>query len=168
MEALSRRPSLLQLAIVATCSSALATADHRDVAQPVHDPEVLKVVAPRYPEIARRAIDAKTREPIGGEVLVEAELAQDGVVATTRVIRGHPLLTFEAQEAVQRWQFGRTGVRTITLTCRFRSLPACSKPETSALFIPPFTVEVAAARLLPIVHDSPEPTCPPIELAESP
>ena len=55
-------------------------------------------VSPHYPELARRMT-------IGGVVKIEALVAADGKVKTTKVIGGHPLLIQAALDAVRRWRY---------------------------------------------------------------
>src|SRR3954465_661451 len=60
--------------------------------------KVLKQVAPVYSEIARRA-------NITGTVKVEVTIAPNGVVKSTKLVGGSPLLADSALEAVKSWKY---------------------------------------------------------------
>jgi TonB family protein len=53
---------------------------------------------PDYPMIARLA-------HIQGQVILQAVIAKDGAVSTTRVLRGNRLLRGAAEEAVRQWLY---------------------------------------------------------------
>jgi TonB family protein len=53
---------------------------------------------PSYPMIARLA-------HIEGQVILQAVIAKDGTVSTTRVLRGNRLLRGAAEDAVRRWLY---------------------------------------------------------------
>jgi len=55
-------------------------------------------VEPIYP---REALEQR----IGGEVLLQAIVAQDGTVHDVKVVKGHPLLARAAIEAVSQWRY---------------------------------------------------------------
>jgi TonB family protein len=55
-------------------------------------------VVPAYPDVARSA-------HITGKVKIEAVIAADGHVASTRIVGGSPLLVNAAVEALQKWRF---------------------------------------------------------------
>lgn len=55
-------------------------------------------VVPAYPDIARNA-------HITGRVKIEALIAADGHVISTRVVGGSPVLVNAAMEALQKWRF---------------------------------------------------------------
>ena len=55
-------------------------------------------VAPVYPDIARRM-------SISGTVKLVVVVAPTGVVKSTKVLGGHPLLVSAAEEAVKKWKF---------------------------------------------------------------
>jgi protein TonB len=54
--------------------------------------------APDYPPLARRL-------KVTGKVKIEATIAADGHVTTTRVIGGSPVLVSSAVEALKKWRF---------------------------------------------------------------
>ena len=54
--------------------------------------------APDYPPLARRL-------KVTGKVKIEATIAADGHVTTTRVIGGSPVLVDSAVEALKKWRF---------------------------------------------------------------
>jgi TonB family protein len=60
--------------------------------------KVRSKVVPAYPDIARTA-------HVTGKVKVEATIAPDGHVESTRVVGGSPVLVNAAVEALQRWRF---------------------------------------------------------------
>ncbi len=55
-------------------------------------------VVPAYPDIARAA-------HITGKVKIEATIAADGHVESTKVVGGSPVLVNAAIEALQKWRF---------------------------------------------------------------
>lgn len=55
-------------------------------------------VMPDYPELAKRM-------NIAGHVKIDATIAADGHVASTKVIGGSPLLVNAALDAVRKWRF---------------------------------------------------------------
>ncbi|MBZ5701711.1 MAG: energy transducer TonB [Acidobacteriia bacterium] len=72
-------------------------------------------VAPTYPELARRM-------NISGKVKLEVVVTPDGLVRTSRVIGGHPLLVNAAQSAVKEWKFAPgTEETTVVVTFEFKS-----------------------------------------------
>ena len=60
--------------------------------------KVKKQVPPVYPEIARRA-------NIRGTVKIEAVIAKNGSIKSTKVVGGHPLLADAAEKAVKQWVY---------------------------------------------------------------
>ena len=62
------------------------------------DRKVTSRVAPSYPELAKKM-------HIHGVVRVEAVVRANGVVKSTRVLGGNPVLVEAATEAVARWKF---------------------------------------------------------------
>jgi protein TonB len=67
----------------------------------IRQPQKTHHVAPLYPEIARSA-------RVGGVVILEAILAEDGTVRDVRVLRSIPLLDAAAVTAVREWRFTPT------------------------------------------------------------
>lgn len=63
----------------------------------VEPPRKLKNVAPRYPDIARGRVQ--------GRVVLEADVDERGIVASTRVLRSIPPLDPAAIEAVHQWEY---------------------------------------------------------------
>jgi TonB family protein len=59
---------------------------------------VVRKVAPKYPEIARRM-------SISGTVKVIAVVEADGKVRSVEAAGGHPLLIQAAQAAISQWKF---------------------------------------------------------------
>jgi protein TonB len=64
----------------------------------VKPPQKIHHVAPVYPAIARSA-------RVGGIVILETTIAEDGSVQDVRVIRSIPLLDAAAVDAVRQWRF---------------------------------------------------------------
>ncbi len=60
--------------------------------------KVKSKTAPTYPELARRM-------NVIGKVKLEAVIAPDGHVKSTRVVGGHPLLVQTCQDALKEWKF---------------------------------------------------------------
>jgi len=69
-------------------------------------------VSPTYPELARKM-------NLAGTVKVEVVVAPNGVVKSTKVIGGHPVLVEPALDAVKRWRFEPAPADTTT-TVEFR------------------------------------------------
>jgi TonB family protein len=67
-------------------------------AQPHPDRRVITRVAPDYPELAKRM-------HIQGSVKLEVGVKADGIVKSTRVIGGNPVLVQAAADAVSKWKF---------------------------------------------------------------
>jgi len=59
---------------------------------------IVRKVAPKYPEIARRM-------SISGTVKVVAVVEPDGKVKSVEAAGGHPLLIQAAQAAISQWKF---------------------------------------------------------------
>jgi TonB family protein len=70
----------------------------RVCAQAHPDRKVLTKVLPNYPELARRM-------HLQGSVKMEAVVRPDGVVKSTRVIGGNPVLIQAAADALIKWRF---------------------------------------------------------------
>ncbi len=60
--------------------------------------KVRSKVVPAYPDIARAA-------HITGKVKIEATIAADGHVISTKVVGGSPLLVNAAMDALSKWRF---------------------------------------------------------------
>jgi TonB family protein len=60
--------------------------------------KVKSKTAPTYPELARRM-------NVAGKVKLEAVIAPDGHVKSSRVVGGHPLLVQTCQDALKEWKF---------------------------------------------------------------
>jgi len=65
---------------------------------PAKGRKVLYRSAPSYPDIAKKM-------HIQGTVKIEATVRANGIVKSTRVIGGSPVLVQAAVEAVSRWKF---------------------------------------------------------------
>ena len=70
----------------------------RRVGGAIAAPEKLINVPPIYPELARQ-----TR--VEDVIVLETVIDESGNVTSVRVLKGHPLLTQAAVDAVQRWKF---------------------------------------------------------------
>jgi periplasmic protein TonB len=67
----------------------------------VRAPQKVHHVAPSYPAIAQQA-------KIGGVVILEALIAEDGSVRDVKVLKSVPLLDAAATDAVRQWRFTPT------------------------------------------------------------
>jgi TonB family protein len=85
------------LAVVAITGFALVSAQQA-FAQPHPDRRVITKVEPAYPELAKRM-------HIQGSVKLEVGVKADGLVKSTRVIGGNPVLVQAATDAVSKWKF---------------------------------------------------------------
>jgi|RhiMetdeSRZDD1v2_1073273.scaffolds.fasta_scaffold88765_5 periplasmic protein TonB len=85
----------------------------------IRPPQKIVDVAPVYPLIARAA-------HVGGVVILEAVIAEDGSVRDVNVLRSIPLLDAAAVEAVRQWRFSPTLLNgepvpiVMTVTVAFR------------------------------------------------
>ena len=64
----------------------------------VKEPKRIGYVEPVYPEIAKNA-------KVSGMVIIEIQIAKDGSVAKTKLLRPAPLLDEAAVEAVKQWKY---------------------------------------------------------------
>lgn len=64
-------------------------------------------VSPMYPELARRM-------NLTGTVKVEVVIGPNGVVKSTKVIGGHPVLVEPALDAVKKWRYEPASEETTT------------------------------------------------------
>lgn len=85
------------LAVIAITGFAFVP-PQRASAQPHPDRRVITKVAPDYPELAKRM-------HLQGAVKLEVGVKADGVVKSTRVIGGNPVLVQAAADAVSKWKF---------------------------------------------------------------
>ena len=83
------RWSLRVLAGMVLATGLMAHAENRNV---------LKMVAPAYPELARRM-------HIAGAVHVSVTVAPDGSVTDVKALNGNQLLSGAAMDAVRKWKF---------------------------------------------------------------
>jgi len=67
----------------------------------VQESKLLKRVEPVYPDLARRA-------RVGGVVVLEVAVDENGNVTNLRILRGHPLLGDSAVQAVRQWKYAPT------------------------------------------------------------
>lgn len=92
-----RRGFTAFLATLALAGLALVPAQQVS-AQAHPDRKVITKVLPNYPELARRM-------HVQGSVKLEAVVRPDGVVKSTRVIGGNPVLLQPAADALIKWKF---------------------------------------------------------------
>jgi TonB family protein len=92
-----RRGVVTFLAVVAITGFAFVPAQ-QVFAQPHPDRRIISKVAPDYPELAKRM-------HLQGSVKLEVGVKADGVVKSTRVIGGNPVLVQAAADAVSKWKF---------------------------------------------------------------
>jgi protein TonB len=89
------------------------------VSDGIQPPVKLSDVRPEYPELAIRA-------GVEGVVIIECRVDTRGHVVDTRVLRGHPLLTRAALDAVRQWRYRPTLLNghpvsvIMTVTVRFQ------------------------------------------------
>jgi protein TonB len=92
-----RKPWLLIFLLAALFTAVLPTtvvrAQEGTIAR-----KVKSKVAPIYPELARKM-------SISGTVKVAVVVSATGVVKSTKVLGGHPLLVDAAVDAVRKWKF---------------------------------------------------------------
>ena len=86
---------LLGVALLLTTSSADAQTPS---SAPTSDRKIAARVAPIYPDLAKRM-------RLHGIVRVEAVVKPNGVVKSTRVLGGNPVLVDAALDAVSKWKF---------------------------------------------------------------
>jgi TonB family protein len=89
------------LAVGAPAASPAAAPNALQVAGAVQEANLLKKVAPAYPELARQA-------RIQGVVVLNAVIGKDGTVQSLSLVSGHPLLAPAALEAVKQWVYKPT------------------------------------------------------------
>jgi len=70
----------------------------QDATQDFAKRKVKTRVMPEYPQLAKRM-------NVSGKVKVEATIAADGHVTSTRVVGGSPLLVGAATDALKKWRF---------------------------------------------------------------
>jgi periplasmic protein TonB len=87
----------------------------------VQESKLMLKVVPVYPEIAIQAHAA-------GTVILEAEIDEEGNVASVKIVSGHPLLVNAAAQAVKQWKYSPTLLNgepqavlaTVTVVFRFK------------------------------------------------
>ena len=97
------RFAIFLLGVLAALFAGPARSQEEEVAEPfpiaVDEPaRVVRVVAPLYPEAARR-------EGVAGIVIVGARVGRDGRVRETRIVNSVPALDVAAARVVQRYEF---------------------------------------------------------------
>jgi len=90
-----RKAVLLPILILVACT-ALVAAQSSGTASA--ERKVTSRVAPAYPELARKM-------HLQGVVKIEAVVKPNGMVKSTRVLGGNPVLVDAATEAVSKWKF---------------------------------------------------------------
>lgn len=70
----------------------------QSVSSSASERKVVERVAPAFPELARRM-------HIHGTVKIEAVVRPNGLVKSTRVLGGNPVLVEAASDAVKKWKF---------------------------------------------------------------
>jgi TonB family protein len=114
---------------------------------------VASAVAPAYPVLA---VASNT----SGTVLIEVQVNPAGEVISARATDGHQLLRESAQNTARRWRFApvpvEMGSRTATLTFVFRIMPKETQAgELTAVFTPPYSVEVRHRPFEPVIDSDP-------------
>ncbi len=67
----------------------------------IKEPKKIKDAKPVYPPLAQTA-------KISGIVIIEAIIAKDGSIRDAKILRGLPMLTDAALEAVRQWRYTPT------------------------------------------------------------
>jgi TonB family protein len=93
-----RRGVILLSVVVMSLIAMLASAQNTSSSPPASDRKIASRIAPVYPDLARRM-------HIRGVVKVEAIVRANGVVKSTRVLGGNPVLVDAALDAVGKWKF---------------------------------------------------------------
>jgi periplasmic protein TonB len=75
----------------------------------VKEPQVLKLVPPVYPKLARNA-------RVRGTVVLEAIVTAEGKVAEIKVVSGHPLLVEAAIDCVKKWEYEPTRLNGVPIS----------------------------------------------------
>jgi hypothetical protein len=139
----TRAVALLAMATAtATARAESTTCPTSDAA--VHAP--VRVVAPRYPEMALQA-------RVQGLARIAVELAPSGAVVTTTTCRGIPMLADACGRASSQWRFPAVtdaANRTAVVDCNFIMGDADDPPVT---YVPPLQLEIRGFQpILSIVH----------------
>ena len=96
-----RRLGIAGLGFVLLLGGSLATspkAAAQDATQDFAKRKVKTRVTPEYPALAKKL-------NVSGKVKIEATIAADGHVTSTRVVGGSPLLVGAATDALKKWHF---------------------------------------------------------------
>jgi TonB family protein len=109
----------------------------------LEQPRVVRAVAAIYPHIAAVA-------GASGTITVDLEIYSTGAVKSVRLVNGLKILGKAAEQSASRWVFtpaSESGsLRSVRLTYVFKLMPSSAAPEDlSAVFDPPFRIEVRAA-----------------------
>ena len=89
-------PRLIIVFLLLLTAASAASAQDSDTSQGAR--QVVRKVAPVYPDLARRM-------RITGIVKLRATIAPDGSVKSIESVGGNPLLIKAAQEAVTKWKY---------------------------------------------------------------
>jgi TonB family protein len=92
---------LLALAVPPQAPSNEPPSEPRTVGGRIKEPRKIKSVPPKYPDDAKRA-------GIAGVVILECTISPKGEVAAVKVLKGLPLLSEAAVEAVRKWRYTPT------------------------------------------------------------
>jgi TonB family protein len=115
-------------------------------AQTTDDVAVVAAVAPVYPAIAAAAHAL-------GDVTIDVKIDASGNVTSADPVHGHPLLRAVSVAAARRWKFAPAKEskvdRTVQLTFTFLETKTnVPDNERTAVFLPPYKVEVAGPYLV--------------------
>ena len=114
-------------------------------AQETGDVGVVAAVAPVYPPIAAAA-------HAFGDVTVDVTIDASGKVTSAKAITGHPLLQAISVGAARRWKFVSAkepnAKRTVRLTFTFLQETDLADDERTAVFLPPYKVQVAGPKVV--------------------
>lgn len=142
MERTEFRTFLVVIGLAMTISG-LSTPELSHAQEAVDKTTVTMAVAPNYPAVALSA-------RITGEVIVEVEIDDEGVVKSAHVLEGHRLLRDDSERIARQWLFvrssGKAPVRKARLVFGFYLLPAkASSGKPSVVFKLPYRVDVTRA-----------------------
>ena len=139
-----RSNAIYKSALIVICLMSFAEAVHAQHSTGMTS-AVVKAVAPIYPMITGGTLGPVDR---GGDVLVDIQVDNGGVVVSARAINGYPLLQPSAVNAARRWQFapaaaGAAQLRTVRLRFTYQTMSK-DTPESELIttFNMPYHVEV--------------------------
>ena len=95
--------------LIAGCAATSAPVAWGQAQEPAPEQITRKLknkVSPIYPELARRM-------NVAGVVKVQVTVDKSGVIKTTKLIGGHPILAGAAMDAIKKWRYESGSEETI-------------------------------------------------------